>query len=83
MSEWKSYHVPDVVRAAPIEHIWREYETDRVVSAEVAGRYDWVPDHIETLEYVDPGDYAIECADGSKAVWPKAKFDALYVEVQS
>lgn len=83
MSEWKSYHIPHVVRAAPIEIVWTEHSTGKIVSAKVVGRNDWVPDHIETLEDVDPGDYAIECADGSKAVWPKAKFDAIYTEVQS
>ena len=62
---------------------WKIYRTRYLVRARQLTEATVVPDEIGRLQAGKPGDYLVECTDGSRRISPRHVFEDIYVEMFS
>ena len=62
---------------------WKIYRTRYLVKARQLTEATVVPDQIGRLQAGKPGDYLVECSDGTHRISPRHVFEDVYVEMSS
>ena len=60
---------------------WKVYRTRFLIRARQIAEPILVRDEIGRLQSGQPGDYLVECSDGSQRVSPRHVFEDVYVEM--
>ena len=62
---------------------WKIYRTRYLVKARQLTETTVVPDEIGRFQTGQPGDYLVECSDGSRRISPRHVFEDVYVEMSA